>query len=93
MSKDLVAKVGTYTNKSGEEKGRYVNLGVILDGQNGEYVLLDPSVNLAGILMQQRLANPQKAGDKVLVSIFEKNGNAKPKPAPEGNDFDDEIPF
>ena len=91
MAKRLAAKVGEYTNKQGETKGRYVNLGAILDGQNGEYLLLDPSVNLAGVLMQQRIANPQKAGEKVLVSIFTdepKQQAATPKP-----ELDDSIPF
>ncbi|MEQ3625961.1 MAG: hypothetical protein ABNH26_08640 [Celeribacter sp.] len=73
MVKRLTAKVGEY-EKDGQTKGRYVDLGVILSNQNGEFMLLDPSVNLAGVLMQQRIlgqAKGQKASDRVMVSIFD----------------------
>lgn len=72
MTKRLVAKVGEYT-KDGQTKGRYVNLGVILSNDNGEYVLLDPSVSVSGILSQQNALAAQqgnKLRDRAMVSIF-----------------------
>lgn len=77
MSKDIVAKIDEY-EKDGETKGRYTKIGVILSNENGEYILMDPTVNLAGVLMKQRvLAQKQgkKGGDSVICSIFDRNEN------------------
>lgn len=32
---EVSAKVGTYTNKDGVEKGDYVNMGIVMDTKNG----------------------------------------------------------
>ena len=71
--KKLKAKVGTY-QKDGQEKGRYVDVGVINQGNNGEYMLLSPDVNLAGVLIKQNnmLASQGKQPrDSVMVSILD----------------------
>lgn len=73
MAKRLTAKVGTY-EKDGQTKGRYVDLGVILSNNNGEYILLDPSVSLAGVQAMQN-AMADRPRDKVMVSIFENDRN------------------
>jgi hypothetical protein len=70
MKKRLVAKVGSYTNNQGEQKGEYVNVGVLLENQNGEYLLLDPSINIAGLLMKQNL-DSGKQNKSLAVSIFD----------------------
>ena len=74
MTKRLLAKTGTYT-KDGQEKNEYVKLGILKQGdQGGEYMILDPSVNLAGVLMKQNaLAAKQgkPARDSVMVSVFD----------------------
>ena len=73
MAKRLVVKTGEYTNQQGETKGEYTKIGVILDNQNGEFVLMDPSINLAGVLLKQNaLAAKQgkQPSDSVMVSIF-----------------------
>jgi len=47
---------------------------VIMSNDNGEYALLDPAVNLAGVLLQQKIladANGGRSGDRVMVSIFD----------------------
>jgi len=54
MSKRLSAKTGEYT-KDGETKGEYTQIGVILQNDNGEYLLLDPTINLAGVLAKQNI--------------------------------------
>ncbi len=73
MAKRIVAKTGTY-QKDGQEKGEYTKLGVILNNDNGEYMLLDPTVSLAGVLIKQN-ALAAKTGsqqrDMLMVSIFE----------------------
>jgi hypothetical protein len=84
--KRLVIKTGEYPDKndSSKMKGEYVRLGVIMDGTNGEYVLLDPSVNLAGCLIKQRVMNAGKQntgkGDMVMCSIFTDEPQHQPAP-------------
>lgn len=97
MSYDLAIKVGEY-EKDGETKGRYVRLGALLKGDNGMYMLIDPTVDLAGCMIKQRVMNPQKAGDAVMVSVFDRNkdkssGSGNGGSAGGGNDFDNDIPF
>lgn len=73
MTKRLVAKVDEY-EKDGQTKGKYVEVGVILSNDNGEYALLDPTVNLAGVLQKQNMLGrkkQQQPRDMVAVSIFD----------------------
>ncbi len=108
MSKDIVAKTNEYQNREGETKAEWTKIGVVLENQNGEYILLDPSVNLSGVLQKQNmLAAEQKKngndkarmGKAVMCSIFDKSegqqgGNSAPRQAPSGGDpMDDGIPF
>lgn len=71
--KRLVAKTGTYT-KDGQEKGEYTKLGVLMAGNDGgEYMILDPTVNLAGVLLKQNALAAQQGKqqrDSVMVSVF-----------------------
>lgn len=74
MAKRVVAKVGTYTNQQGEVKGEYQRLGVMMQSDNGEYMLLDPCINLAGVLIKQNAlaakeGKPQR--EMVMISIFD----------------------
>lgn len=73
MTKRLAAKTGTYTNQQGEQKGEYTQIGVLMSGDNGEYMLLDPTVNLAGVLAKQNAmafneGKPMRTS--VMVSVF-----------------------
>ena len=73
MSKKLIAKVGTY-QKNGETKNEYDELGVMLENDNGPYILLDPSINLAGVLIKQNIqafAEGKQARSNVMVSVFD----------------------
>lgn len=77
MTKRLVAKVGTY-EKNGETKGEYVKIGALLNGNNGEYLLLDPTINLAGVLAKQNvmaLNEGKIQRDSVMCSLFEDDNN------------------
>jgi len=105
MTKRIMAKVETY-EKDGQTKGKYVEVGVILSNQNGEYALLDPTVNLSGVLQKQNMLN-SKAGqpmrDMVMVSIFEQQQQQPQQQAPQQpqqqqqqqqqSDFNSDIPF
>lgn len=74
MAKRLVAKTGEYINQQQETKGEYTRIGVALSNQNGEYMLLDPSVSLAGVLVKQNALAAKKGEqmrDNVMISIFE----------------------
>lgn len=88
--KKIVAKVKTYENSAGEKRGEYVRVGIIVPSSDGdgEYVLLDPSVNLAGAAMRQRI-NGNRGGDMLLCSVFE--ADQQQQSAPENSD--DDIPF
>ncbi len=96
MTKRLMVKVGEY-QKDGQTKGEYVKLGVILSGANGEYVLLDPTVNIAGCLAKQNVmavSKGEQQRDSVMCSIFDdsqQQGQApqqgyqqQPQQAPQG---------
>jgi hypothetical protein len=66
--KKLAVANGSY-QKDGQEKTRWVNVGVIGVSQNGkEYMLIDPTINFA--------AFPREEGkDMVMVGIFEEQNN------------------
>ena len=66
--KKLAVANGTY-QKDGQEKTRWVNIGIINTKSDGkEYMLLDPTINLAGF---QREAGR----DMLMVGIFEEQQN------------------
>lgn len=79
MSKRLSAKIGVYHDKKqNKEVGEYVQLGVILNGDNGEYMLLDPSISIAGCLAKQNilaLNQGKLQRDSLMVGVYEENSN------------------
>lgn len=61
---DLAVKTGSYTDSTGQTKNRYQNIGAVMQGDNGPFLLLDPLINLAAV--------PREAGkDRVMVSCFD----------------------
>ncbi|MFT6835113.1 MAG: hypothetical protein ACJA0H_001147, partial [Francisellaceae bacterium] len=42
MAKRISAKIEEY-QKDGQTKGKYVDIGVIMQNANGEYMMLNPS--------------------------------------------------
>lgn len=73
MSKRICAKVEEY-QKDGQMKGKYVEIGVILNNQNGDYMLIDPSVSLSGVLAKQNAMEFVKGGQirsNIMCSIFD----------------------
>jgi hypothetical protein len=103
MAKRLAIKVGEYTDRDGKTKGEYIKIGSIMSGDHGEYVLLDPTVSLAGALMKQSVYNRSKnkpARPTLMVNVFddsrgEQQGNnqAAPKQQQAAAKIDDDIPF
>ena len=66
---DLAVKTGEYQNSQGETKGRYENIGSLMQNENGQFLILKRTFNPAGV------PNPD-CKDSVLVSCFEpKNDN------------------
>ena len=59
---DLAVKTGTY-QKNGETKGRYTNVGSVMEGDNGQFIILDRTFNPAGV------PNPDNKSS-VIVSMF-----------------------
>lgn len=61
---DLAVKTGEYQNNQGETKGRYENIGSVMQGDNGQFIILKRTFNPAGV------PNPD-CKDSVIVSCFE----------------------
>jgi len=78
---DLVVKVGSYM-KNGEEKNRYQNVGVVLEGQHGPYILLNRYFNPAGVP-----CDTDK--DSIIVSLFSPKPQFGDSPASNAPEVDD----
>lgn len=90
---DLVVKTGEYQDRNGETKGRYQNVGAVMMGDKGPFLMLSRTFNPAGV------PNPDNR-ETVLISCFEPkqqdSGQRQQQsaPAPTGAEgFDDDIPF
>lgn len=88
--KDLAVKVGSY-QKGGETKNRYINIGSILEKDDGgKFMILDRTFNPAGV------PNPDNK-DTLIVSMFDigdKEEKNKTSDTVKPNPVDtDEIPF
>jgi len=90
MTKRLSAVVGEYTDKqTQQQKADWANVGIIGVSQKGkEYMLLDPTVNLAGVLLKQNIlaANKgEKLSDMVMISIIEDTNQNQSQGQPQQN--------
>lgn len=76
--KKLTAKIGEY-QKDGQTKGRYANLGVMMNSNDGgEYLLLDPTVSIGGVLALQNalaISKGEQVRDRVMVGVWEEDNN------------------
>ena len=79
---DLAVKVGEY-EKDGETKSKWQNVGVVLEGEHGPYILLDRVFNPAG------LPNPENRNN-IFVSMFKPKGK-KDDAEPSADQEDDDI--
>lgn len=72
---DVAVKTGSYVDGQGQTKNRYQNIGAVMTGDNGPFLLLDPMINLAAV--------PREPGkDRVICSLFEPRDNNAPAQAP-----------
>ena len=96
MTRILKAKVGTFTDREGNEKGKWIDVGVLMNGGSGEFLIMNRHVDLAGIGACQDLMSGQPR-EGVMVSIFDRDEQRQPAPKaqPHGgaDTFDDDIPF
>jgi single-stranded DNA-binding protein len=100
---DLAVKTGEYTDQQGQAKGRYENIGAVMQGDDGgKFILLKRTFNPAGV------PNPE-CRDNLIASMFEPRQQGQQQapqqqqpqaaPAPQqqavsADDFDDDdIPF
>lgn len=61
---DLAVKTGSYTDRDGNEKGRWENIGALMENDDGQpFIMLKATFNPAGI---QR----EEGRDSILVSCF-----------------------
>ena len=88
VKKDIVAVTGSYTNREGQEKKNFLKVGSLMEGDNGDFIMLDASFNPAGV--------PRKEGkSSIVLSLYDpkEKGAAAPADKP-ASDLDGEsIPF
>ncbi len=77
--KKIVAVTGEYINREGQQKAEFTEIGVVGISQNGkEYMLLDPTVSIAGVLAKQNalaVKRGEQASDMVMCSMVEQQNN------------------
>jgi len=83
MTKRLAACTGEYVNQQHEQKAEWTDIGALIIGKNGkECMLLDPCVNLAGVLAKQNALAAKRgepASTSVMVSVFEQQQGQQPQ--------------
>ena len=75
MSKlyDVVARVGSYTDANGQEKGRFQNVGAIIQNSNGgQNLLLAKWFNPAGLA--------EEGKESIILSLFAPQQNQQQAP-------------
>jgi len=84
---DLVVKTGSYTDRNGNQKNKYENVGSVMENEDGgKFILLKRTFNPAGV------ANPENK-ETVLLSYFKLKDN-KTESEPESESYSsDDIPF
>jgi hypothetical protein len=97
---DAAVKVGEYTTQNGQTKSRYLNIGVVMEGDRGPYLLLQRTFNPAGVPSQRdtiivSLFEPRADGDKPRSSEAPSTQSASVPAAnqPQSPEFNDDIPF
>jgi hypothetical protein len=98
---DLVVKVGEYTDGQGQTKGRFKNVGVVMESDKGPYILLDRTFNPAGV-------GGNEGRESIIISMYEPRQDNQPQvsPAqqahstakanayqPQPRALDDDVPF
>lgn len=92
---DLAVKTGEYTNQQGETKGRWQNVGAVMQNDDGKFIMLERWFNPAGVPNPDNRSNlllsmfePKPAGDGQTQHQQQKQNGYAPQPG-----ADDEHPF
>jgi hypothetical protein len=85
---DMVVAVGQYTTRNGEVKKKYENIGSVMQGDNGLFILMKRTFNPAGV------PNPENR-ESLMVSLFAPKDEQKPNETVVDNPFSDDngTPF
>lgn len=100
---DLAVVVGSYTNRNGDEKKRWKNIGSVLETKDGgKVILIDRIFNPAGVPVED-------GRDQIMISMFKPKDGETEQSAPRSesapaqnkaarspgsfDDFHDDIPF
>jgi len=74
---DLCVKTGSYEDRqTGETKGRWMNIGALMQGDDGPFIMLNACFNPAGL---QR----EEGRDSILISCFEPQQDGQQRGEPE----------
>lgn len=91
---DLSVVIGEYTDRDGNTKKRYQNVGALMEGDNGPFLMLAKWFNPAGV-------PDSRGGESLLVSCFaprdQQQGQYQQRPQQQRqqpqSDIDSDIPF
>lgn len=92
---DLAVVVGEYTNRDGETRRRYQNVGAVMVNDDGKpFLMLAKWFNPAGV-------KDDRGGESILINCFEPQPRneqpalpqSKTKSADAYDQLDDDIPF
>lgn len=87
---EVVAVTGKYTDREGNEKSRYVNIGAIIETRNGHMLKLEAvPVGWDG----WAYLNEPKERDQAQRGGGSASGQQQAKSEPDGGMPDDDIPF
>lgn len=90
---DICAKTGSYTDREGQTKNRYQNVGAVIQGQDGPFIIMERWFNPAGVPTDR---------DNTLLSLFRADRERPQQNEQQrggygggqgGGGLDDEIPF
>lgn len=93
---DLAVKTGEYRDQQGAVKGRWQNIGAVMQSDDGnQFVMLAAWFNPAGVVRKD-------GSESVLLSCFQPQtrqtqnvpvAKERTSPAPAASDLTDDIPF
>lgn len=83
---DLAVKVREYQDNQGKTKGEWLNIGSVMENENGAFLLIKRTFNPAGI------PNPDNR-DNIMVSMFADKPKEQKQTAKPDDFIDDDISF
>lgn len=98
---DLAVKTGEYQDRNGQTKGRWQNVGAVMEGNDGnKFIMLSKWFNPAGV---PDLSGKNATSESILLSMFkpqDRSGDQSQHDQAKSNGYapnqtgnDDDIPF